>query len=89
MSTPKSFTMCLMLVAMVVAVAACGDDDAEQWTGEARVDSLIHDILDGDRDALRDALATVERPCSSLAPRTLANSRARTGHLETPPRCSR
>lgn len=55
-------TSCLILSA-VIAVAACGGDDAEQWTGKALVDSLIQEILDGDRDAFRDALATVERPC--------------------------
>lgn len=52
-----------LLLAAAIAVAACGGDDAEQWTGEARVDSLIQDILDGDRDAFRDALGTVERQC--------------------------
>ena len=63
MSTLKNFSMRLMLAATVAAAAACGGDDSEQWTGEASVDSLIQDILDGDRDAFRDALATVERPC--------------------------
>ncbi len=63
MSTLKNFSMRLMLAAMVAAAAACGGDDSERWTGEASVDSLIQDILDGDRDAFRDALATVEHPC--------------------------
>ena len=63
MTTLKNFSRCLMLAATMAAVAACGGDDSEQWTGEASVDSLIQDILDGDRDAFRGVLSTVERPC--------------------------
>lgn len=53
----------LAAAGFLLAAGACDDEGPQDRTGDAAVDGTIQNILDGDRDAFRDALAAVERPC--------------------------